>query len=63
MAWKRAYTLQEEKLMDSKWMFEHPGGNFPVEFRADSMNSCASAARKSHRKISHALALPGLSAL
>ena len=27
--------------MDSEWEFEHPGGSFAIEFRADAVNSCA----------------------
>lgn len=41
MTMKRFFSLQETKLMDSEWTFEHPGGNFAVEFHADGLNTCA----------------------
>ena len=34
----RPFTVAETKLFDSEWMLEHPGGKFPVEFRADGFN-------------------------
>lgn len=39
MTMKRAFTLQETKLMDSEWLLEHPGGSFPIQFHADGLNS------------------------
>ena len=41
MQMKRPFTKQEMKVMDSEWEFEHPGGSFAIEFRADAVNSCA----------------------
>ena len=41
MTMKRPFTVQEMKLMDSEWDFEHPGGCFAIEFHADGLNSCA----------------------
>ena len=38
MGWKRAFTTAEMMLFDSEWDFQHPGGNFPVKFKADSYN-------------------------
>ena len=43
MKMKRPFTPQETKLMDSEWEFEHAGGHFAIEFRADGLNSCARA--------------------
>jgi len=34
----RPFSTAEMQLMDSEWMLEHPGGSFPVEFRADGFN-------------------------
>ena len=39
MTMKRPFTLQETMIMDSEWEFEHPGGSFAIEFRADGLNS------------------------
>ena len=39
MKFVRPFSLPETKLMDSQWEFEHPGGSFTIEFRADSFNS------------------------
>mmetsp|Transcript_371 Transcript_371/g.942 ORF Transcript_371/g.942 Transcript_371/m.942 type:complete len:199 (-) Transcript_371:252-848(-) len=38
MVRKRPFSVAETKLFDSKWMFEHPGGSFEIEFRADGFN-------------------------
>ena len=38
MGWKRAFTTAEMMLFDSEWDLQHPGGNFPVKFKADSYN-------------------------
>lgn len=48
MSWRRPFTLHETKLMDSEWEFEHPGGHFLIEFRADGRNSCACVVPCSH---------------
>ena len=39
MSLKRKFTMQELKIMDSEWKFEHPGGSFEIQFHADGMNS------------------------
>ena len=46
MTMKRPFSQLELKLMNSEWNFVHPGGSFAIEFRADSVNSCESAASK-----------------
>jgi len=38
MVKKRAFSPAEVAVMDSKWEFEHPGGKFEVELRADAFN-------------------------
>lgn len=38
MCFKAPFSPAYRKLMDSVWNFEHAGGSFPVEFRADSFN-------------------------
>lgn len=38
MDFKSPFPVAYRKLMDSVWNFEHKGGSFPVEFRADSFN-------------------------
>ena len=38
MCLKAPFPAAYRKLMDSVWNFEHAGGAFPVEFRADSFN-------------------------
>jgi len=50
MALKRPFTVAEMKLLDSEWDFQHAGGNFPVEFRADGYNHfvCAQFSAHSH---------------
>jgi len=50
MAFKRPFNAAELALFDSKWMFMHAGGEFEVEFRADSFNHfvCPSFPAHSH---------------
>jgi len=38
MALKAPFSVAEAKLLDSTWDFQHAGGSFLVEFRADSFN-------------------------
>ena len=38
MKLRRPFSEAEAKLMDSVWNFQHPGGSFEVEFRADAFN-------------------------
>lgn len=38
MSLKRPFSKAEMMLFDSVWDFQHPGGSFPVEFRADAYN-------------------------
>ena len=38
MAKTRDFSAAELAVMDSKWEFEHAGGSFEVEFRADAFN-------------------------
>ena len=38
MKFKAEFHVAYRMLMDSVWSFEHAGGAFPVEFRADSFN-------------------------
>ena len=38
MKLRRPFSEAEAKLMDSVWDFQHPGGSFEVEFRADAFN-------------------------
>lgn len=35
---RRPFSEAEAKLLDSVWELQHPGGSFPVEFRADGFN-------------------------
>ena len=37
----REFTTAERMLMDSEWQFQHQGGSFLIEFRADGFNHCA----------------------
>ena len=53
MKMKRPFTPQETKLMDSEWEFEHAGGHFAIEFRADGLNSCARASLTSRTLYQH----------
>lgn len=38
MALKKPFSVAEAKLLDSSWEFQHQGGTFSVEFRADGFN-------------------------
>ena len=38
MSLKSPFSAAHAKLLDSVWDFEHQGGTFPVEFRADGFN-------------------------
>jgi len=38
MQLKRRFSPAEQALFDSEWSFEHKGGSFPIEFRADGFN-------------------------
>ena len=38
MQFARPFSVAEQCIFDSKWDFEHPGGHFEVEFRADGFN-------------------------
>ena len=55
MSIKRPFSMAEAKLMDSVWDFQHPGGSFEVEFRADAFNHfiCNDFPAHSHWKISN----------
>ena len=52
----RAFSTAEEAVMDSKWEFEHAGGTFEVEFRADAFNHfvCESFPAHSHWRLEDA---------
>lgn len=56
MAKKRSFSPAEVALMDSKWEFEHSGGTFEVEFRADAFNHfvCESYPAHSHWRLENA---------
>ena len=48
MAKKRPFSPAEVAVMDSKWEFEHAGGTFEVEFRADAFNHFVCDAYPAH---------------
>jgi len=48
MAKQRAFTPAELAMMDSRWEFQHPGGKFEVEFRADAFNHFVCDAYPAH---------------
>ena len=52
----RAFSAAERGLMDSEWDFQHPGGSFKVEFRADGFNHfiCADFPAHSHWRLDKA---------
>ena len=56
MSKKRAFSRAERSVMDSKWEFEHAGGSFEVEFRADAFNHfvCESFPAHSHWRLQNA---------
>ena len=56
MARKRSFTTAEKAVMDSKWEFEHAGGKFEVEFRADAFNHfvCDDYPAHAHWRLDHA---------
>ena len=56
MSKKRAFSRAERSVMDSKWEFEHAGGSFEVEFRADAFNHfvCEQYPAHSHWRLKHA---------
>jgi len=45
---KRSFSPAEVAVMDSKWEFEHAGGTFPVELRADAFNHFVCEAFPAH---------------
>ena len=60
MTWTRPFTTAEHLLHDSVWDFQHPGGSFDVEFRADGYNHfvCNSFPAHSHWKYALCLGEP-----
>lgn len=56
MAKRRDFSRAEVALMDSKWAFEHAGGTFEVEFRADAFNHfvCDAFPAHSHWRVDDA---------
>ena len=44
----RSFSPAERALMDSRWEFEHAGGKFEVEFRADAFNHFVCEAFPAH---------------
>ena len=48
MTKKRAFSPAEVAVMDSKWKFEHAGGTFEVELRADAFNHFVCDAYPAH---------------
>ena len=48
MTKKRAFSAAEVAVMDSKWEFEHAGGTFEVELRADAFNHFVCEAYPAH---------------
>jgi len=56
MTLQRKYTTAEEQLFDSQWELEHPGGKFPIEFRADGFNHfvCNDFPSHSHWRLDNA---------
>jgi len=56
MAKTRSFSAAEKAVMDSKWEFEHAGGKFEVEFRADAFNHfvCDAYPAHSHWRLDNA---------
>jgi len=44
----RSFSTAERAVMDSRWEFEHAGGRFEVEFRADAFNHFVCEAFPAH---------------
>ena len=53
MKMKRPFSPAELAIFDSVWELEHPGGKFPIEFRADGFNHfvCESFPAHAHWKL------------
>lgn len=56
MVKQRSFSTAERALMDSRWEFEHAGGSFEVEFRADAFNHfvCEKFPAHSHWRLENA---------
>lgn len=52
----RPFSVAERAVMDSRWQFEHAGGSFEVEFRADAFNHfvCEQFPAHSHWRLDNA---------
>jgi len=56
MVKQRSFSTAERAVMDSRWEFEHAGGSFEVEFRADAFNHfvCEKFPAHSHWRLDNA---------